>query len=953
MGSVDYIYGRGSFGVDWNTTWEEYNAETDGYESYHSSGAVSAVFTGPPERILPGETVTVTGRFTSSATTDYYDLSEVESSYAYAYIMVSGNAENIGAYENEYEIPVNTFGYAFEDTQAVSFTLPEGTEGSTAWVEVNLGLHQTMRTTYYYKYVSSQTPAVGPSLIELGGLVRSAENKPMSWMKLQAWVYYEKDTYTGGQPDLIVDGLTDHLGRYSLRIPLRENDPKPVGILLAGTLECQYPFESGKTLFYFVDTKDSVSVSNDMTSVSTWLTVNPVEYAGTVAPDEPIRINRLLAFYHLGLGAWSFDHELMPDPIYYFSTGDQVQTLQNLSCLYTAAFDAWFFGAATLKEEQALLGNTVRIETRLTPNPQHDTSYYSPADNTIHLVEHDSKRDDNSRYTILHEFGHAFDSLSLGNGSFRAALGYAPGDVNHGGILNGSTSDSYLEGFATFYAGLVQKYSGYKNPGKLDGIKLDDPHAYIAWWDNGKHEEYAIASLLYYAHDLIGDLQSYWTVLKPDRLNFAEYYAAIRAALSAEDAQKLDDYAYTEGLFTQPFGNGQCDKGEAYMDANGNQSYDAGEWYFDTMYQVDASGKIDPWTPLSEVDRSTIVIGSVAGAGQTRQSLIRPADQYLSLTGAVPEYLLVDLTTAQGTMRMLRAVDGDRILLGLPDLPTEGTVTVSVPGGGVVYTGDIAALQIERAAHPGQEIPLDAAEISWEALAPEGTQAVAAYGDPGATGVMETPVFSAEALAQAAQAYSQGTALEELANEEPASDSGWEDPDYDPGSGSSEYEDYPEERPDEDASSGASRLLPVLLIGAVVVAAVVTLLIVLGTRSRRRGFSPPYPGPRAPDQGYPAQQYRGQQGPGQQIPVQQHPGNRAPEASRVSGAIPVSDPSQAPNTVIPPKVCPRCGAPCAPAAGFCPRCGTRLMNARICANCGAPLAPNARFCNKCGCPAVR
>ena len=73
---VDYTYARGSYAIDWRTVWEEYNVETDGYDTYNSTGELSAVFTGPPERFAPGETVTVSARFSSGASTDYYDLSE-------------------------------------------------------------------------------------------------------------------------------------------------------------------------------------------------------------------------------------------------------------------------------------------------------------------------------------------------------------------------------------------------------------------------------------------------------------------------------------------------------------------------------------------------------------------------------------------------------------------------------------------------------------------------------------------------------------------------------------------------------------------------------------------------------------------------------------------------------------------------------------------------------------
>jgi membrane protease subunit (stomatin/prohibitin family) len=46
--------------------------------------------------------------------------------------------------------------------------------------------------------------------------------------------------------------------------------------------------------------------------------------------------------------------------------------------------------------------------------------------------------------------------------------------------------------------------------------------------------------------------------------------------------------------------------------------------------------------------------------------------------------------------------------------------------------------------------------------------------------------------------------------------------------------------------------------------------------------------------------------------------------------------------------CPKCGAPLAPNAKFCPECGEKLKVKKHCTECGAPLEPNAKFCAECG-----
>lgn len=45
--------------------------------------------------------------------------------------------------------------------------------------------------------------------------------------------------------------------------------------------------------------------------------------------------------------------------------------------------------------------------------------------------------------------------------------------------------------------------------------------------------------------------------------------------------------------------------------------------------------------------------------------------------------------------------------------------------------------------------------------------------------------------------------------------------------------------------------------------------------------------------------------------------------------------------------CPKCGAPLATNAKFCPECGTSLKMT-YCSQCGAQLQPGAKFCAECG-----
>ena len=46
--------------------------------------------------------------------------------------------------------------------------------------------------------------------------------------------------------------------------------------------------------------------------------------------------------------------------------------------------------------------------------------------------------------------------------------------------------------------------------------------------------------------------------------------------------------------------------------------------------------------------------------------------------------------------------------------------------------------------------------------------------------------------------------------------------------------------------------------------------------------------------------------------------------------------------------CPKCEAPLASNAKFCPECGEKLKKEDKCPSCGAKLTPNAKFCPECG-----
>lgn len=759
--TIGYIYQRNNFTIDWQTNWQDRGTE------YFNKGRVNASFSNPPERISPGQTIIFSMRLQSIASTNYPDTSAAEDRAMKARIYYSGPVKNDAGqyvYRSEpslFQIPIYSYGQTFDEQHDVSITLPEKGIPDEKIV-MDVGLSESDRfdrlvTTYTYQWEPGVVTAELPQAIELRGVVRSVEDKPMPWMQMQALVFPGQEQYEGSLSyDYFVEGVTDHLGRYALTIPLAAGPAaKQIGILLIGTMTCRHPYRSNQELFTFVDTSDSFSLDHNQVSVSSWLSVKPDELAKPQRPGDPLVIYRKLGYYNLGLGAWSMDEQTMPDPLVPFGeAADYVINQQNFSSLYTAAFDAWFFGGQVLQEETQMIGHPIRIELRWVPKNSDpvDVSYYDGRVNTIRLTARNSLRDDNSRMIILHEFGHAFDFISNGAMAGRAAHGYGPNDKAHVGYFNDTTADSFGEGFATFYAGLVQQFSGYPNPHVLDFIRLTAPSSYKAWGSFGTSEEFAIASLLYFAHPLVGDINQYWQLLRVNNQNFYEYYRDIRAyALSQSQAkaQQLDDYAFESGLFTMPFGNGQYDPGEPFRDlpdANRqmNGIREAHEPYADLMFDADAQGVVRFNKTIRDITNENLQIGAVSDAMRARRTLLEPANSYIWLSGEPVDYLLVTISGDFGeTIRTLRDASGGRLYVRLPEKPSTGQVELAVPGGEIVYRGDLSELQQRYQKTFGRAVPLAEATIRSADLAPADTACVATYGSRNATGVLQIPVTEA------------------------------------------------------------------------------------------------------------------------------------------------------------------------------------------------------------------
>lgn len=604
-GSVDYSYARAAYVMEYRTQWREDDID------YTSSGTVSAAFSGLPQIIKPGETVTVSARLGSSASTDYPDTSDYTDEYPpSAWIKLAGIAQTAGSYENVYEISSAYFGEVIDRTETVSFTLPAGGDLSyeaEMWVEFGLSNPadmQYMSTVYYYKW----TGAKQQREIILSGVVTGSDNnrlRPLPRIKTDVYVYYDigriPADWGSGAPDLTLPGAADLGGAFSFRIPVPAGASSVIGVILKVTMRCVLP--QNRSAFFLADYQDANALNE--IRASTLISVDPND--SRYGNADSINISRGVQFHNLPLGFLTFDDSGDPEAMQ-TNLGDTMKFL-GYGYMYRLLWDALTVGGVVFDELPALLpaagANPLRVDCGYVKRlaSDSDVSHYSSYDNAIRLTEDCCLFDDNSRFTVLHEFGHFFEAATNG---FQARCGWqnkiSAGDRNHGGYLNNDTADSFVEGFATWYACVVQIYRKDHDPYQTGSWNIKEPATWKAWDLGGINEELSVASVFANAMFFYDDVKGFWqNILRPDRANFYEYYAAMLSDLGGDTAKikKLNGWAADAGLYRMPFGNGQYDPGEPFRDTDGDKQWSSsGESFTDS----DGNGRYDGPEQYADAD---------------------------------------------------------------------------------------------------------------------------------------------------------------------------------------------------------------------------------------------------------------------------------------------------------------------------------------------------------------
>ncbi|MFH1400337.1 MAG: hypothetical protein ABIH41_02360, partial [Nanoarchaeota archaeon] len=227
-----------------------------------------------------------------------------------------------------------------------------------------------------------------------------------------------------------------------------------------------------------------------------------------------------------------------------------------------------------------------------------NATYYSPTDGDIYISRRDSgvnssNRPKNREY---HELNHHVMWSMYGSWP-RVSTTFTAPNTNHGGYINPTTTDSFMEGFAEFFSLVIADTYNQSRPDVYASWgTLEKTHK--AWNNQGLDEELAVAAVLWDLYDAKNDdkidldLAQTLALLKVRSEDFTDVYKKATTAYPASKSD-LDRIFITQGFFVdRDPGNGTWDPQEPYRDANRNKRYDTGEYFIDYA-QHPGLGK--PW----------------------------------------------------------------------------------------------------------------------------------------------------------------------------------------------------------------------------------------------------------------------------------------------------------------------------------------------------------------------
>lgn len=492
----------------------------------------------------------------------------------------------------------------------------------------------------------------------------------------------EKETITGkiidwlGDPlpylTIIIDSgeerdslITDKNGNFSTKLKGDVNEKWKIRI------EFLAMAKDGSWIFSFIDRRSSSS--------------NPIWIELPFDPQKmPLNIEFDFSKENLKkLGLTTYDlNSNLPELI---KAKSSFAMSANLGLNYTAFTDAYTFAQEKLKVSQETLLSNGQLKVLLFEPEDKDEEYgtYFLSINNLPTINIDPQHFNLfksqaflDKYVFYHEFGHFLMYSVYGE------TPYDEKSTQHAGYVNPTTTDSFSEGFANFYALLVKDYVKEEEPfifGPFGSMEVN----HQAWDENGTAEEFAVASVLWDLYDVKDpkendnvqmSLDAIWKVLSQAQSNFADVYDKLPFTKEEKAKNGIDTIFINHGFYKdETEGDGEYDQGEPYKDKNNNGTYDNGDELIDLAGEdgiptYDENEQIGPATNYHRKKRKTIKL-------RERMQVDVPIDALADVVyylvkvqfGAPYEHQSYDLKASE---------DNGKVYVQLPPRNYKGTITV-------------------------------------------------------------------------------------------------------------------------------------------------------------------------------------------------------------------------------------------------------------------------------------
>jgi hypothetical protein len=356
----------------------------------------------------------------------------------------------------------------------------------------------------------------------------------------------------------------------------------------------------------------------------------------------------------------------------YFGDPD-VRFIGDFSLMYTHTVEALEFYKNVLKANV-----DYKLPIDVFGYARGTSTLYTPTTSSVLIIVADSPMTDSNRprNREYHEFSHHV-MFTMYGGWPAPPAGAVPAEENHAGYTNPTTSDSYVEGFAEFMALVISDYYKQPNPDVYASFGSFEVN-WKSWSRRGLYEELAVAGVLWDLYDGLGDEKAnfdtlqIWNVLKDKRENFGEVYDALITKFPGKK-KEIDKVFELHGFWIDKTpGTGTYDSDEAFRDANGNNRWNAGEYFVDYAREEGTNRSF----MIRQDDEK---IGYATNYQRlARKNTVRIRGEYLKVDNSVPLYQVKVAFAKDPTMNYENLADNENGLVYV-NVPEEGALVSVVP----------------------------------------------------------------------------------------------------------------------------------------------------------------------------------------------------------------------------------------------------------------------------------